>query len=107
MSADAQLIAGRVLMAAAFIGPALSHLADSVNRRVATEVAMALVEVVAGLALAAGRQLRWIALAVAAFLVVDAFLAHDFWNAVPSDHRNQLLHFFKNLALAGAFSMLK
>ena len=107
MNADAQLIVGRALMAGAFIGPALSHLADSVSRRVASGAAVALVELAAGLALALGWQLRWVALAAAAFLVVDAFLAHDFWNAVPSDHRNQLLHFFKNLALAGAFTVLK
>jgi putative oxidoreductase len=33
-------------------------------------------------------------------------VAHAFWNAVPPDQRNQLLHFFKNIALAGAFIML-
>lgn len=107
MSTEAQWLLARALMAGAFIGPALSHLVDSVNRRVAMGAVVALAELAAGLAFAVGWQLRWVALAAAAFLVLDAFLAHDFWNAVPSDHRNQLLHFFKNLALAGAFSTLK
>lgn len=64
------------------------------------------VEVSAGLALMGGWQVRWLALAAAVFLMVDALLAHAFRSAVPQDQRNQLLHFFKNLALAGAFVML-
>jgi len=67
-------------MALAFIGPGASHFLDSARQRNYT--------------------------AAAAFLVVDAFFAHGFWAATPQESRNQVLHFFKNLALAGGFVLL-
>jgi putative oxidoreductase len=97
---------GRVVMALAFAGPGLAHLIDSVGRRATGAAAVAALEVAAAVALALGWQVRWIALAAGAFLIIDAFLAHAFWTAVLPEHRNQLLHFFKNIALAGAFFML-
>jgi len=97
---------GRVLLALAFAGPGVAHLIDSLRQRNHVQAAISAVEVSAGLALMWGWQVRWLALAAALFLVVDAFLAHAFWSAIPQDQRNQLLHFFKNLALAGAFIML-
>ena len=100
------LILGRVLMALAFAGPGAAHLIDSLRQRNHLQAAIGAVEVLAGLALMWGWQVRWLALAAALFLVVDAFLAHAFWSTIPQDQRNQLLHFFKNLALAGAFIML-
>jgi putative oxidoreductase len=106
MSPFPTLEIGRVLMALAFAGPGLAHLIESIGRRATVAAAVAAVEVAAAVALALGWQLRWIALAAGIFLIIDAFLAHAFWTAVPQEHRNQLLHFFKNIALAGAFFML-
>jgi putative oxidoreductase len=100
------LALGRVLMALAFIGPGAQHLLDSAKQRNYTAAASGAVEVAAGLALALGWQVRWLALAAAAFLLVDAFIAHGFWAATPQELRNQLLHFFKNVALAGGFVLL-
>ena len=100
------LALGRVLLALAFAGPGAAHLIDSLRQRNHVQAAIGAVEVLASLALMFGWQVRWLALAAALFLVVDAFLAHAFWSAIPQDQRNQLLHFFKNLALAGAFIML-
>jgi putative oxidoreductase len=100
------LALGRALMALAFIGPGASHFFDSAKQRNYTAAAIGAVEVAAGLALAFGWQVRWLALAAAAFLLVDAFIAHNFWTATPQELRNQVLHFFKNLALAGGFVLL-
>ncbi|MGH8831268.1 MAG: DoxX family membrane protein [Polaromonas sp.] len=97
---------GRVLMALAFVGPGAAHFLESFKQRNHSAAAIGAVEVVAGLALMFGWQVRWLALAAAVFLLIDACVAHAFWNAVPQDQRNQLLHFFKNVALAGAFIML-
>jgi putative oxidoreductase len=96
----------RILMVLAFIGPGASHLIESARQRNYTAAAIGAVEVAASLALAFGWQVRWLALAAAAFLVVDAFIAHGFWQATPQELRNQLLHFFKNIALAGGFVLL-
>jgi putative oxidoreductase len=100
------LALARILMALAFIGPGASHFIESARQRNYAAAAIGAVEVAAGLALAFGWQVRWLALAAAAFLVVDAFIAHGFWAATPQELRNQLLHFFKNIALAGGFVLL-
>lgn len=96
----------RTLMALAFIGPGASHFLDSAKQRNYMGAAIGAVEVAAGLALVFGWQLRWFALAAATFLLADAFIAHGFWAATPQALRNQVLHFFKNLALAGGFVLL-
>lgn len=93
MSTLSAFILGRVLLALAFAGPGAAHLVESLQKRNYAAAAMGAVEVVA-------------ALAAAVFLLIDAFVAHAFWNEIPQDQRNQLLHFFKNIALAGAFIML-
>lgn len=100
------LALARILMALAFIGPGASHFIESARLRNYTAAAIGAVEVAAGLTLAFGWQVRWLALTAAAFLVVDAFIAHGFWTATPQELRNQLLHFFKNMALAGGFVLL-
>jgi putative oxidoreductase len=96
----------RVLLALAFVGPGAAHFIESLKQRHHAAAVVGAVEVSAGLGMMFGWQVRWLALAAAVFLLVDAFVAHAFWNAVPQDQRNQLLHFFKNLALAGGFIML-
>ena len=53
-------------------------------------------ELAAGILIIAGYWTRFVALAIAVFCIVAAYLAHmDFANA------NQLNHFLKNLAIAG------
>lgn len=98
MNSTLILALARVLMALAFIGPGASHVLDSAKQRNHTAAAIGAVEVAAGLAIAFAWQVRWLALAAAAFLMADAFLAHNFWAATPQELRNQVLHFFKNRA---------
>ncbi len=53
-------------------------------------------ELAAGLLIIAGYRTRFVALAIAVFCIIAAYLAHtDFADA------NQLNHFLKNLAIAG------
>ena len=59
-----------------------------------------LFEIIAGLALLIGYQTRLVALALAAFSVVTAFLYH-----APVDAMQQVM-FLKNLAMAGGYLML-
>ena len=42
----------------------------------------------------------------AALLVADALLSHPFWSARATAFDGQLLHFMKNIALAGGFLLL-
>jgi putative oxidoreductase len=60
-----------------------------------------LVELVGGLALVAGFQTRWAAIALAIFSVLAGCIFH----LVPSDHA-QMLHFMKNLSIAGGLLIL-
>lgn len=64
-------------------------------------VAVGLLELVGGLALAVGFKARWAALALGLFTILASVLFHKFW-AVPADQQMvQQLMFMKNLAVAG------
>ena len=58
-------------------------------------------EIAGGLAIAIGWQTRWAALALAGFSIAAALIFHN--NLAD---RNQLLHFEKDLAIAGGFLVL-
>jgi len=59
------------------------------------------VELGGGLLLLVGWKARWAATALALFTLAAAFLFHNYW-AVPADMaQNQMIHFMKNLAMAG------
>ena len=89
---------GRGMLALAFMGPGGTHLIDAWRDfQMPSSVAIAMLECGAGLAVLLGWQVRWVALALAVFLVGDAFATHGFWRAAPPEQQNQLLHFFKNL----------
>jgi putative oxidoreductase len=98
-------VAGRLLLAQLFLVSGLSKLTGYAG----TQGYMAakglpgallplviLLEVGGGLALVIGFQTRWVALALAIFSVLAAFIFH----LVPSDHM-QMINFMKNLSIAG------
>jgi putative oxidoreductase len=60
-----------------------------------------LVELIGGLSVLVGYQTRIAAFALAAFCVLTALIAHRDWGDI-----NQLIHFQKNLAMAGGFLLL-
>jgi putative oxidoreductase len=61
----------------------------------------AVLEVVAGAALAVGFQARLAALALGLFTLVASVLFHNFWAMPPDQQFVQQLMFTKNLAIAG------
>ncbi len=99
-------IAARILMPIVFVGLGLERLliagglvaGPQVTARAAV---FSTFELAAGLAVMAGWKLRWVAGVLAAFIVVDAFLAHPFSNYAPAERHGQLLHFLKNFATLG------
>jgi putative oxidoreductase len=103
-------LAGRVLLAQLFLLSGFSKITGYAG----TQAYMAakglpgallplviLVELGGGLALVAGFRTRWAALALAAFSVLAGCIFH----LVPSDHM-QMLHFMKNLSIAGGLLIL-
>jgi putative oxidoreductase len=59
-----------------------------------------------GLWLLSGRQIKPIALALAAFTVAAGFVGHAFWAAAPEQFSGQLNNFLKNLAISGGLLMI-
>jgi putative oxidoreductase len=64
-------------------------------------VASGLVELLGGLAILVGFQARIAGWVMAAFCIATALIAHRDWADI-----NQLIHFQKNLAMAGGFLVL-
>jgi putative oxidoreductase len=67
---------------------------------------LAAAKLVLGVLIAAGWQLRWTALLAAALVLVDAALAHGFWNAHGAARGAQLRQFIQGLPLVGGFLLL-
>src|SRR3954454_5732574 len=66
-----------------------------------------LIETIGGLALIAGFQTRNAALLLALFTLVAALIGHRFWEVADAAQRgNQLIHFWKNIAMVGGFLAL-
>jgi putative oxidoreductase len=104
---DIALLIGRILIAALFLIAAYNKFKGlggttayftklGVPSPSIAGPAVALFELAAGLFLLVGFKTRWTALAIGAFTVAAALLAHK--NFVDP---NQLNHFLKNLAIAG------
>jgi putative oxidoreductase len=63
-------------------------------------------EVLAGLAVVAGRFTGPAGFLLAAFCIATAFIFHKFWTVPIEQVTSQLYHFMKNLGLTGAFLMV-
>jgi putative oxidoreductase len=63
-------------------------------------------EMLLGVLLAAGWQLRAVALLAAALLLADAALSHPFWRLAGGAQMAQLLQFMKNMGLVGGLVLL-
>jgi len=103
-------LVGRLLLASLFVHEALIKLTayDMAARYTAAYgvpvwllPAAILVEFAGGVMIALGWQTRVAALALAAFCLATALIFHTNF-----EDRNQLIHFEKDLALAGAFLIL-
>ena len=112
MSRDIASLIGRVMMSAIFIqggiskamtqGPTMAMLARYAlpNPGLAYLVAVA-VEIGGGLAVLVGWRTRWAAVVLAVWCIATAMVAHYH----PAD-RGQMIHFMKNVCMAGGFIQL-
>jgi putative oxidoreductase len=106
------VVVGRVLLALMFIMAGFSKLGNiegtagyiasgGLPMASVLAVVVGLLELLGGLAIAAGFQARWAALALGLFTLAATVLFHKFW-AVPAEQAMvQQLMFMKNLAVAG------
>ena len=60
-----------------------------------------IVELGGGIMLVLGWKTRWAAAAILIFTALAALIFHDFWAASPDQAQNQMIHFMKNMAIAG------
>ncbi len=109
---DAIALLGRVMMSAIFIQLGISKVMSATttiagfaklglpNPPLAFAVTLA-VEILAGLLVLVGWKTRWAALALAVWCIATAVVAHYH----PGD-RGQMIHFMKNVAMAGGFLQL-
>jgi putative oxidoreductase len=115
---DVLVLIGRILFALLFLYSSLGHLGQTsmmagyaASRgvplaRVATIVS-GVVILLAGLSILLGIWADLGALLLVVFLVSTAVLIHGFWKDADAQARqNEMVHFFKDLALAGAALML-
>jgi putative oxidoreductase len=106
-------IAARVLISSVFVGLGLESLLTAAgvlgrgSEPASTgALAFGIFELIAGLLVMLGWQLRWVAGLLAIFLLVDAFIAHAFWRYPTAEQHGQLLHFLKNMSIVGGFLLL-
>ncbi|MBS0560992.1 MAG: DoxX family protein [Proteobacteria bacterium] len=103
---------GRVLMSAIFIDSGwgkVTHFQRTIGLLAshglpvppATAAGVIAIELLGGLAILAGFRTKPVALGMAAYCVATAFIAHYH----PGD-TNQMIHFMKNICMAGGFLQL-
>ena len=106
------IVLARVLMALIFIASGASKIAGfagtlgyiaskGVPFPAIAAVAAIIVELGGGLMLLLGVRARWAALAMMLFTLAAGFIFHDFWNAGVDTAQNQMIHFMKNVSMAG------
>jgi putative oxidoreductase len=106
------VLVGRILLAVMFILAGFGKLTDvsgtaayfamyNLPGGAATAVVVGLVELLGGLAILVGFQTQIAAWVMAVFSVVTALIAHTAWSDMM-----QLIHFQKNVAIAGGFLVL-
>jgi putative oxidoreductase len=65
------------------------------------------VELLGGLFLVLGFRIRLVGLVLAVYTVATAVVGHDFWNSADlASQHGMLIHFWKNIAIAGGFLLL-
>ena len=111
------LLTGRVLFSVFFLMSGYNHLtkigmmaqyagSQGVPAPKLAVAVTGLMLVAGGLSLLLGFEPRWGALLLVAFLVPTAFIMHRFWGvADPMMAQNQMIHFWKNIVMAGAALM--
>lgn len=102
------MLLARLLIAGLFVvmgGYRLAQAADGAPTPNSVLVLSA-VELVLGLLLASGWKLRAVAALAGLFLLAEALLSYRFWGFSGAEQGARLLHFMKNLGLAGGLVLL-
>ncbi len=110
-------LAGRILMAVIFVAAGIGKLtafqgtvgyiaSQGVPLPSLAAVATICLEIGGGMMLILGFKARWAAAALGLFTIVAGLIFHNFWAASPDQFQNQLIHFQKNLAMAGGLLYL-
>ena len=106
-------VLARTLLASVFVGLALENiyrlfavLRDADRRAPLGALALTVFELVCGVMILFGWQVRWIALVLGLFSLLDAFMFHPFWREESADRHGQLLHFLKNISILGGLMLL-
>ena len=60
-----------------------------------------IVELGGGILLIIGWKTRWAAAAMMLFTIVAAVIFHNFWGVPEAQAQNQMIHFMKNISMAG------
>ncbi len=69
-------------------------------------VLVGLLELVGGLALVVGYQVRWVGLALALFTLAASVLFHAYWSAPADQQMVARLLFMKNMSVAGGMFLI-
>ena len=64
------------------------------------------IELFGGLAIGLGFYTRPLAVLLAVYAIVTAFIGHDFWMMEDGARRNAMIHFYKNFSIAGGMLLL-
>ena len=67
---------------------------------------IAAIQLLGGLAILIGFKTRWVAYAFVVYLIMVVYFAHDFWDMQGAPRGANMAHFYKNLAIIGAFLLL-
>lgn len=105
------LVAARILIPAVFVGLGAERLLIGAGVIAGPSMsvgalAFSVFELILGVLIMTGWKLRWTAGVMAIFIIVDAFLAHAFWNYPATEQHGQLLHFLKNISTLGGLLLL-
>lgn len=111
------LLFARVLLVALFLKSGVPKLLDfsgtvaymgSVGAplpAVAAAIAV-LMEVPVAIALLVGWQTRLLAVLLAIYTIATGLIGHPFWTMTGAEQANNMIHFYKNLGIAGGFLAL-
>jgi putative oxidoreductase len=67
---------------------------------------IATIQLFGGLAILVGVKTRWVAYAFVVYLALVTYFAHNFWEMQGAARGGNMAHFYKNLAMMGAFLLL-
>ena len=102
------IVTARVLLASVFVVMGALRLVGAYQGlpTSGSTLVVSAVQLLLGMTIAAEWKVRWAAFAAMALLLADALLSHKFWTLDGGVRDAQLLHFMKNVSLAGGFLLL-